>query len=224
MRSWLIGGLAALMLVSVAGCSRAISGTATIDPHRPGVALTDDYGILVGYPNAPVRLEIFTEPQCPACAGLQHKFGDEIGYHLLSGKLTVVYHPETFLDSLGTEYSAHVSNALFLAGASEASATSFQSYVMALWEHQDTEGSPGPSGAELAQWARESGIPEAAVQRIAAGDSGVDVDAMGEANFDKLSDVCAPYSAATPTVYNVNDDVVIDTWDDDWLNKLFGRT
>jgi protein-disulfide isomerase len=219
-----LSALAVLAVGLASGCSHHVAGTAAPDPHRPGVAVNDDgNGIVVGFPDAPVQLEIFTEPQCPGCARLQRKFGDALGYHLLSGRLAVTYRPETFIDGLGTEYSARVSNALFVAADSTASATAFQSYVMAVWEHQDAEGSPGPSDRELARWARASGIPDKAAQRIADGEPGVDVDAMSEANIDELADVCAPDDPATPTVYDVNDDKVIDTSDDDWLNKLITK-
>jgi hypothetical protein len=221
---WWLSAAALLVMCLTAACSREVSGVALPDPHRPGVAVSDDgNGIVVGFPNAPVQLEIFTEPQCPACAHLQRKFGAGIKHHVLSGKLTVTYRPEIFLDGLGTRYSAHVSEALFLAGNSAASATAFQSYVMALWVHQGAEGSRGPSTRQLASWARETGIPDEAARRISAGESGVDIAAMSSANYDELSDVCAPYSASTPTVYDVNDNTIIDTSDDDWLEKLFGK-
>lgn len=223
MRSWL-GALVVAAVCLAPACSRQVTGAAVPDPHRPGVAVDDDgSGIVMGFFDAPVRLEIFTEPQCPGCAQLQHQFGDAINFYVLSGRLVVTYRPETFIDGLGTQYSARVANALFLAGDSAASATAFQSYVMTVWANQDTEGSAGPSDAQLAQWARDVGIPAKAAERIAAGVAGVDVAAMSAANIELLDAVCAPYAPSTPTVYDVNDDEIVDTTDEDWLDRLFAR-
>lgn len=223
MRTWL-SILAVLVALAATGCCREVTGAAVPDPHRPGVTLNNDgNGVVVGFQNAPVQLEIFTEPQCPGCAELQRQFGNAINLYVLSGKLAVTYRPETFIDILGTQYSARVSNALFLAGDSTTSATSFQSYVMTLWGNQETEGSEGPSDSQLAQWACDAGVAAKAAERIAAGEAGVDVDAMSEANFDKLDDVSAPYTPSTPTVYDANEDAIIDTTDDNWLDRLFAR-
>lgn len=212
-----LAAVAVLMVLLVTGCSRIVAGTAVIDPNRPGVAVTDDgYGIRVGSADAPLQLNIYTEPQCPACGRLQQRDGEKIKAHLMTGELAVTYRLETFLDR-HTEYSAHVSNALFLAATPATSATAFQAYVIELWRHQDPEGSAGPSDSQLADRARDAGIPDAAVQRIADGESGVDVEEMGTANYDELSDIGA---AGTPTVYDVNADAIIDTSDKDWLNHL----
>jgi protein-disulfide isomerase len=83
------------------------------------VAATEDgYGIVVGLPDAPAEVEIYTEPQCEHCADFQARFGEDLRSHLQSGLLAVVYRPLTFLDDeYDTDYSAAAANALFLAAA-----------------------------------------------------------------------------------------------------------
>ena len=54
------------------GCSKQVTGTAQSDPNKPPLALSKDgYGIVAGFDDAPVKIEIYTEPQCNHCADLQ---------------------------------------------------------------------------------------------------------------------------------------------------------
>ena len=72
--------LLAALAITTAGCTNQVTGTATQDPTQPPLALSDDgAGIVAGYPDAPVQIELYTEPQCSHCAQLQDEFGDEIG-------------------------------------------------------------------------------------------------------------------------------------------------
>ena len=155
------------LLITAVGCSRTVDGTAQPDPRKPGVVVSDDgYGIVAGFDDAPVNVEIFTEPQCNHCADLQADFGDDIARYLNIGQLAVTYRPLTFLDDVDDGYSARVSNALFLAVDPETSATAFQAFVEELYAQQRPL-TAGPSDDEIADMARESGIPAAVVDRIA---------------------------------------------------------
>ena len=98
------------------GCSRQITGTAQVDPNQPSVDITKDkFGIRAGSDDAPVQLELYTEPQCSHCADLQADFGDQLAYYIGIGQLAVTYRPLTFLDTGADGHSAHVANALFAA-------------------------------------------------------------------------------------------------------------
>src|ERR1700759_3247418 len=101
------------------------------DPHRPPVTITSDgFGIVAGFADAPVQLEIFTEPQCPHCAHLQATFGEDIKRHIESGQFTVTYRPMPFLDDeYEIDCAAAVANALFLAAEPSTSAATFQNFV-----------------------------------------------------------------------------------------------
>ena len=64
--------LTAALLIGAVGCTNQVTGTATQDPTQPPLALSEDgYGIVAGYPDAPVQIELYTEPQCSHCADLQ---------------------------------------------------------------------------------------------------------------------------------------------------------
>ena len=105
------------LVVALSGCTRGISGTAKGDLDPPRVEITQDSdGIRAGLEDAPVQLEIYTEPQCTHCADLQHAFGDQFAYYIGTGQLAITYRPMTFLDSPDTDvHSARVANALFVA-------------------------------------------------------------------------------------------------------------
>ncbi|MDF2826445.1 MAG: protein-disulfide isomerase, partial [Mycobacterium sp.] len=91
--------LAAACALTLTGCADEIAGVAVPDPRKAGVALTDDgFGIVTGFADAPVQVEIFTEPQCSHCADLQATHGQEIRSAIGNGQLTVTYRPLTFLD------------------------------------------------------------------------------------------------------------------------------
>jgi hypothetical protein len=213
--------LAISLVLAVAGCAEQVSGTAQRDPEQPALALSEDgFGIAAGFEDAPVHIEIFTEPQCSHCADLQTDFGDQLAYYIGIGALTVIYRPMIFLDGDTTEYSAHVSNAMFLAAEGDATGTQFQRFVQELYLHQErTKGGPGPSNAEMSEMAKTAGMPDKVADRIAGGGSAVNVTEMDEANFGFLYDVDM-LNTGTPTVYDPANDEKLDIFDDQWLSKL----
>ncbi|MFO7165412.1 MAG: thioredoxin domain-containing protein [Mycolicibacterium hassiacum] len=202
------------------GCTVEVTGRPLRDPTPVPLALSDDgFGIVAGFEDAPARIEIFTEPQCPHCARLQSEFGDELGYYIGLGALQVTYRPLTFLDRYNPAgHSARVSNALFQAAEGDGTGTEFQKFVQLLWANQEPDG-PGPSNAEMAELAREAGLPRDVAERIGDGDSAVDIDEMDAYNSDYLIEVTSR-SPATPTVYDSVDDTILDVSDDDWLRRL----
>ncbi|MDQ2638310.1 MAG: thioredoxin domain-containing protein, partial [Actinomycetota bacterium] len=136
--------LAVGVMLVAAGCTRYVAGTARPDPAKPPVEVSEDgFGVVAGFENAPARIEIFTEPQCPHCADLQADFGDQLAYYIGVGQLKVTYRPLTFLDNETDGHSARVSNALFLAADADATGAEFQRFVEELWAHQQP-GGQGP--------------------------------------------------------------------------------
>ena len=207
------------LVVLIGGCAREIGGVAQRDPRGPATAVTDDgFGIIVGDRRAPVQLELYTEPQCTHCADLQRDFGQQLASYLDLGQLVVTYRPLTFLDDRPGGYSDHVANAMFLAAGPKTSARAFQTFVEALWGHQEP-GTKGPSNDDMAKWARESGVDGAAVEAIKAGKIGVDLKGMADNNFEYLYEV-DPINTGTPTVYDLKTGEKLDIYDDNWLSKL----
>lgn len=218
-RRWLVV-LASITLLAGVGCARQIAGSALPDPVTPMTELSKDgFGIVAGFPDAPARIELFTEPQCTHCADLQHDFGDAIRYYIGVGALQVTYRPLTFLDKDGNHHSERVANALFLAGRGKKTpATAFQTFVEELWANQDP-GGKGPTDKEMADMARKSGVPAEQAQQMADGEAVVDAAGMEDMNFEFLYEI-DPTGTGTPTVYDLNKDRKVDLYDDDWLKKL----
>jgi protein-disulfide isomerase len=217
MRFWSV--LVVALVILTTGCSREIAGVAQVDPRGPGTALSKDgFGIVAGDPNARVHIELYTEPQCSHCADLQKDFGDELARYINLGQLAVTYRPLTFLDEKPGGYSDRVSNAMFLAAGPNTSGKAFQAFVQDLWGHQDSHGK-GPSDAQIADMARESGLPAAAVDAMRAGKPALDIQEMADTNFEYLYEIDA-IDTGTPTVFDLNTNEKIDIYDNNWLSKL----
>lgn len=206
-------------LLFLTGCSKAIAGVAQVDPRGPATQLSKDgFGILAGDPDAPIQIELYTEPQCTHCADLQKDFGKQLAQYMNLGQLAVTYRPLTFLDDTPGGHSDHVANALFLAAGPATQAKAFQAFVEDLWAHQDP-GGKGPSNDEMAKMAQESGIDATAVDAIGSGKKALDVQEMADINFEYLYEI-DPINTGTPTVYDLKRDKKLDIYDNDWLSKL----
>lgn len=226
-----VAWVTASLLVTVIGCSRGIAGNAVGDLHPPLVEVTrDSYGIRAGLQDAPVQLEIYTEPQCTHCADLQADFGDQFAYYIGTGQLAITYRPMTFLDTPATDaHSARVANALFEAAAPggvpedpvRTTGRQFQRFVEELWAHQQPA-SPAPSDEELADFARDAGVPGVQVHAIEKGAnerSASELADMETTNFEFLYEV-DPLNTGTPTVFDLNAGEKLDIYDNDWLSKV----
>jgi protein-disulfide isomerase len=201
--------------VLVATLCLVMFGTGNAHADVPRTA--DGNGVMVGPDAAPVQLEVFCEPQCPHCAELESTYGDRLAADIASGRLAVTYRWLTFLgDKRHNDVSARVSNALFLAADPSTSPTAYQAFVQDLYRHQS---SGGPNNADIAAMARESGIAEAAADRIAAGDHVVDTVAVDDANEARLVQV-DPQNPGTPTVYDLKANNVVDIQEPDWLDAV----
>ena len=179
----------------------------------------DGFGIAAGFDDAPTHIEIFTEPQCSHCADLQTDFGDQFAYYIArrraANHLPAVDVPGH--DSDG--HSAHVSNALFLAAEGDATGTQFQRFVEELWATSRIRAGPAPPTTRWPTMAKKAGMPENVADRIAGGESAVNITDMEDTNFEYLYEI-DPLDTGTPTVYDPENDEKIDIFDNDWLTKL----
>jgi Thioredoxin len=210
------------IIAAASGCTSMVDGDAVLPPGtdpRADLMLTEDgFGIQIGKPVAPAAIEIFTEPQCPHCADLQFFYGTEISDYLASGELVVTYRFLTFLDDQVNGYSHMVANAFFAAADPTAGVTAadFQYFVEAMyWEQDPTQNDEH----WVARIAEESELPAPAVDRIESGGEAVDVKAMDRANAARLKDLSGK-DVATPTVYDVFGEQIVDINEDDWLRNL----
>ncbi|WP_319450403.1 MULTISPECIES: DsbA family protein [unclassified Mycobacterium] len=228
-RTPLVLALAASLLIASTACTQQIKGSARADPVKAPVALVKDgFGIKLGFDDAPVQLELYTEPQCNHCADLQADFGDRMLSYINLGQLALTYRPVTFLDAGANQHSERVANAMFAAvsphgGSGDAGATNageFQHFVEELWKVYDA-GPDHPDNEEIAKMARTAGISAAQVSDIEAGKPAVDVKDLEDNNFEFLYEI-DDISTGTPTVYDLKNDKKLDVYDDNWLSKVMG--
>jgi hypothetical protein len=144
--------------------------------------------------------------------------GSEIADYIEGGDLRVMYRPVTFLDTAATGYSHRVSNALFLAAAdADLPASGLQNFVEELYWQAD----PSRDDRYLASIAETARLPQELTDRIGAGAPAVDTVAMDAANEKRLNEIL--HIVATPTVYDLTTDSVVDISDNDWLKRLVGH-
>jgi Thioredoxin len=225
-RTPLVLALAASLLIASTACTQQIKGSARADPVKAPVELVKDgFGIKLGFDDAPVQLELYTEPQCNHCADLQADFGDRMLSYINLGQLALTYRPVTFLDAGANQHSERVANAMFAAvsphsAAGATNAGEFQHFVEELWKVYDA-GPDHPDNDELAGMARTAGIPAAQVSDIETGKPAIDVKDLEDNNFEFLYEI-DDISTGTPTVYDLKKDKKLDIYDDNWLSKAMG--
>jgi hypothetical protein len=228
-RTPLVVMLAASLLAASTACTQQVKGSARPDPVKAPVELVKDgFGIKLGFDDAPVQLELYTEPQCNHCADLQADFGDQMLSYINLGQLALTYRPVTFLDAGANQHSERVANAMFAAvsphgGSGDAGATNateFQHFVEELWKVYDA-GPDHPDNEEIAKMARTAGIPAAQVSSIEGGKPAIDVNDLEDNNFEFLYEI-DDISTGTPTVYDLRKDKKLDIYDDNWLSKVMG--
>lgn len=210
--------------MAATGCTTLVNGAAVAPPGTDPtaeVALTEDgFGVQLGKSFAPAQITLYTEPQCGFCADLQDAYGDDMASYIEGGQLVVTYRFLTFLDDSAGGYSARFSNAMFLAADpdADASAVAIQNLIQTLYFLADFSGS-GFEDSGIAGMAEESGIPSEVVDRIDAGETGVDTEAMNIFNEASLEDV-SNKEAGTPTVFDTSTKEIVDLEDPDWLDQL----
>ena len=215
------GALAAITIAAT-GCMTTVHGAAVVPPGTDptsDVALTEDgFGIQLGKSFAPTQVTLYTEPQCPHCARLQEDYGAAMANYIDDGQLAVTYRFVTFLDESADGYSAQASNAVFLAAnpGADLPAATIQNFIWELYLVMDLF---GPAAEEIPAIASNTGIPPKVIDHVEAGDTGVDVEAMDEANQASLDEI-RPGDAGTPTVFDTTTEEVVDTSDPEWLDQL----
>jgi hypothetical protein len=106
--------------------------------------------VLVGTEEAPRRLVLFEDPQCPYCRQFEDASGDVIRAQTAAGTLSVEYRMRCFLG----EESVRADNALALA----AEAGRFEELLRRLFAAQPPENSGGFTVADLTELGREAGL------------------------------------------------------------------
>ena len=190
----IIAGL--IVLVVVAGIAWAVMagmGNRSTGPEyaTPPNATGPTGGVVLNTAEVPAgapTLDIYEDPQCPACAMVHGMLGATVNQLAESGSAKVVFHVKTFMDSnLRNDSSKRAGNAMMCA----ADAGKFVEYHDVVFENQNQEGQ-GWTDAQLDQFATASGI------------TGTDLDGWKSCVSDKTY---ADYLAAVEDSTARNDNV-----------------
>lgn len=159
-RTLLSSAIGAVVLLAAAligwGVLTGQSGGAAAASTTPAVAVDDGTGFAVG--SGPVKIDVYEDFLCPACAAFEQQSGPTLTRLATDGKVTVVYHPIAILDRFSsTKYSTRAA----AASAAAAQGGKFVAFHDALFVQQPAEGGAGLSDDKLIEIGRSVGLDDA---------------------------------------------------------------
>ncbi|MEP7026611.1 MAG: thioredoxin domain-containing protein [Actinomycetota bacterium] len=132
------------------------SGPAPAPAQLPAGATAAGDGIVIG--TGPVVVEAYVDFLCPYCRQFELSAGATLAGLAADGRVSLVYHPMSFLDEASTtRYSSR-------AGAAAGCASDggrFREYVEVLFASQPPEGGPGLPDEELIELGTSVGLDQA---------------------------------------------------------------
>ena len=179
------------------------------DDGNPGVA--DTYGVGIGDPNAPVKVEVFEDFLCPYCRQFEETSRDDLRQAAVDGKAYVVYRPIAFLN----EYSTRSLNAFGVVLDTSGGAVALKFHDL-LYENQPDEGGTMPDDDWLIDKAVEAGAKEDAIR------PGIEKLAFKQWMINGNDDASQRGVNSTPTVF-VNGDQVTGSSIDDLAAQVQAR-
>lgn len=169
------GGIvvAALVVAIVAAVVMSLSGGEDAAPAGEVVVpagATADGRIAVGQADAPVSVTVFFDYMCPFCGRFEAANSAELDRLVSTGQARLDLRPMSFLDrqSEGARFSTRAANAV--ATVADGAPDQVWAFHRALFAKQPEEGTTGPSDAELAEIARDAGVPADVVARFEDGE------------------------------------------------------
>lgn len=129
---------------------------------------TAEGAVVIGKPDAPVTVGIWADFMCPFCGDFERANGADLSALVDAGTARLEVHPMSFLDpqSAGSRFSTRTANA-FVAVANDDPARAWE-FSKLIYENQPAEGTAGLTDAQLADLARQAGVPDDVVATFAA--------------------------------------------------------
>lgn len=163
-------------------------------------------------------VDLYLDYMCPYCAQFEERNDPELAALRASGDVTVIYHPVSILDraSSGTEYSTRAAVAASV--VADEAPEQFLDFNQAMFANQPAEGGEGLTDEEIAQIARDAGVPDEVVARFTAADGDEEwrtfapfVAALTDEAATKLASAGGKNEFTTPAI-------TIDgkRWEGDW--------
>ncbi len=149
------------MLVSLIGIG-VQAGRAKIAGVQNTAHATADSGVVFGK-DAAATVDVYEDFGCPICKHFESTVATKLDQQVRANLAQVRFHPISILDrGSPNQYSTRSANAALC--VSNTSVDDFVNYHNALYagSFQPTEGTPGPSDAQLASLATKSGLKKSA--------------------------------------------------------------
>jgi protein-disulfide isomerase len=124
--------------------------------------------IQVGNPAAPVKVEIYLDYMCPFCGRFDRANAEQLDHLLAEGTVRLEMYPMSFLDKMssGSRYSTRAANAV--ATVADRAPDKVLAFHQALYAQQPQEGSEGLAANQIADLARQAGVPQEVIDAFAA--------------------------------------------------------
>lgn len=127
--------------------------------------VTSAYGVMVGDADAPTKIVLYEDFQCPVCGVLEAGSADALRQAVEAGKVTVEYRMVSFLDRASlNDYSSRAANAALVV-LDQAGADAFWAFHDLLYADQPDEGTAGPEDDALVDLAVQAGADRDTVEQ-----------------------------------------------------------
>jgi protein-disulfide isomerase len=162
----LVTAVAAAILVAAAGIGVAVQAnrshvevpaTAASSAYSGPVSPAGSDGIVLGYPDAKVTVDLYEDFMCPICGLFESRSGAQILSLAVQHKAKLAYHMLNFLDdsSKGTQYSTRAANA---AACAAEEGLPFVKFHALLYANQPKEQSTGLTDQQLIDYGVQAGV------------------------------------------------------------------
>ncbi|ANY06526.1 DsbA family protein [Pseudonocardia sp. HH130630-07] len=111
-------------------------------------------GVSTGNAQAPAKIDVYVDFQCPACKQFQEASGQTLDELRDSGQAQINYHPIAILDRVSPD---RFSSRAAAAAGCVAEAGAFPEWEKLMYANQPTEGDPGLTTEQMAQLAQQAG-------------------------------------------------------------------
>ncbi|KQZ67484.1 DsbA family protein [Nocardioides sp. Root151] len=186
-------------------------GTSSTAPAKGAPAITDTYGLGVGDPDAPVKVEVFEDFQCPFCMQFEEASHEQLQQAAADGDAYLIYRPMAFIN----DYSGRALNAFGVVLDASGGEVALKFHDL-LFANQPSESGPYPSDDDLIDLAVEAGADEGQIRR------GVETSEFGQWAVNASDAASKRGVNSTPTVFVDGDPVTGNSIDELLANVMAG--
>lgn len=127
-----------------------------------------------------VVVAVYSDYMCPVCGAFEEVNGADLDELRQAGEIVLEYHPVSILDRYSNDTAYSTRSATAVALVADRAPELFVQFNEGLFANQPAEGTDGLSDAQIAEIAREAGVPEDVAATIESGEYlGQQADAEG---------------------------------------------